>query len=102
MDRRHVVHGAAPEALAGLPRPDAVFIGGGLSLELLDWLRAHLPNGTRVVANPVTLASEALRTQAQGRHGGELLRITLAQAAPLGPRTGWRSSYPVMQWSAAL
>ncbi len=100
MDRLKVVQGAAPEALAGLAPPDAVFIGGGLSQELLDWLAAHLAPGTRIVANAVTLESEALLTRAQARLGGDLLRIELAQAAPLGGRTGWRASYPVVQWSA--
>lgn len=102
VDRLTVVQGTAPEVLAGLPAPDAVFIGGGLSRALLDWLEAHLPRGTRIVANAVTLESEALLTQARARLGGNLLRIELARAAPLGARTGWKSSYPVVQWSAQL
>lgn len=102
VDRLTVVHGAAPDALAGLPLPDAVFIGGGLTQALLDWLTAHLPGGTRIVANAVTLESEALLTEARARLGGDLLRIELAQTAPLGGKTGWKSSYPVVQWSAVL
>lgn len=102
VDRLTVVQGTAPEALAGLPSPDAVFIGGGLSRALLDWLAAHLPRGTRIVANAVTLESEALLTEARARLGGDLLRIELAQAAPLGARTGWKYSYPVVQWIAVL
>ncbi|SEJ71101.1 precorrin-6Y C5,15-methyltransferase (decarboxylating) [Cribrihabitans marinus] len=100
-DRLEVVEGAAPQALDERPAPDAVFVGGGLSAELLDWLSRHLP-GVRMVANAVTLESEALLIDWQARHGGELLRIELAQAAPLGPRRGWRASYPVVQWSGVL
>ena len=100
--RLKVVQGAAPAALAALAPPDAVFIGGGLSTDLLDWLATHLARGTRLVANAVTLQSEALLTHAQARLGGDLLRIELAQAAPIGARTGWKSSYPVVQWSAVL
>lgn len=102
VDHLIVVQGAAPEVLSDLPLPDVVFVGGGLKQALLDWLVAHLPEGTRIVANAVTLETEALLTQAHARLGGDLLRIELAQAAPLGARTGWKSSYPVVQWSATL
>ncbi len=101
-DRLHVIHGTAPEALSGLPRPDVVFIGGGLSADLLAWLRDALPAGTRLVANAVTLESEALLARWHEDLGGDLLRIELAQSAPLGPRRGWKSAYPVVQWSVTL
>ncbi len=99
MDRLVLQRGRAPEALAGLPAPDAVFIGGGLSPDLLAALWPVLPPGCRLVANAVTLESEALLTQAQSTHGGSLSRIELAEAAPLGARRGWKASYPVVQWS---
>ena len=99
MDRLVLVRGRAPEALAGLPAPDAVFIGGGLSAALLATLWQVLPPGCRLVANAVTLESEALLTQAQADHGGSLLRIELAEAAPLGAKRGWKAAYPVVQWS---
>lgn len=101
MDRLSVVHGAAPEALAGLPRPDAIFIGGGLSQALLDHLSAHA-TGARLIAHAVTLESEALLAQAQAAHGGDLMRIELAQAGAIGPRRGWKSAYPIVQWSVTL
>lgn len=101
-DRLEVVHGTAPEALTDLPLPDVVFIGGGLSSALLDWLRNTLPSGTRLVANAVTLESEAVLAQWHATHGGELLRIELAQASALGSRRGWKSAYPVVQWSVSL
>ncbi|MCE8508566.1 precorrin-6y C5,15-methyltransferase (decarboxylating) subunit CbiE [Ruegeria pomeroyi] len=101
-DHLRVVEGSAPEVLGSLGQPDAVFIGGGLSAALLEWLFAELPPGTRLVANAVTLESEALLAQWQAKKGGDLLRIELAQAAPLGPRRGWKSAYPVVQWSVTL
>lgn len=102
VDRLRIVEGRAPAALAGLPLPDVVFIGGGLSLELLDHLTAILAKGTRLMANAVTLDSEALLAVAQARLGGTLLRIELAEAAPLGRKRGWKASYPVVQWAVVL
>jgi precorrin-6Y C5,15-methyltransferase (decarboxylating) len=102
VDRLEVVVGIAPDAFPPGPLPDAVFIGGGLSEALLDTLWARLPAGTRLVANAVTLESEALLTRRHGQTGGSLLRIELADAAPLGNRYGWRARYPVVQWSVTL
>ena len=100
VDRLTVVEGRAPEVLAGAAPPDAVFIGGGLSQGLLDHLWLVLAPGTRVVAHAVTLESEALLAGWQQRAGGQLLRIDLAEAAPLGRRRGWRAAFPVVQWVA--
>lgn len=102
VDRLRVIEGRAPEALADLPTPDAVFIGGGLSAALLDWLYGQLLAGTRLVANAVTLESEALLIAGHRTRGGTLLRIDLSEAAALGPRTGWKAAYPVVQWSMVL
>ncbi|WP_406207271.1 precorrin-6y C5,15-methyltransferase (decarboxylating) subunit CbiE [Kitasatospora sp. NBC_01560] len=99
--RLRVATGAAPAALAGLPTPDAVFVGGGLTAPgLLDACWAALPPGGRLVANTVTLESEALLTEWYRRHGGELLRLAVAHAVPVGGFTGWRQAMPVTQWSA--
>ncbi|WP_282696342.1 precorrin-6y C5,15-methyltransferase (decarboxylating) subunit CbiE [Streptomyces sp. CC208A] len=95
-----VVTGPAPEALAGLPAPDAVFVGGGLTAPgLLDACWAALPPGGRLVANTVTLESEALLARWYGRHGGELIRLAVSAAVPVGGFTGWRAAMPVTQWS---
>ncbi|MGW9075513.1 precorrin-6y C5,15-methyltransferase (decarboxylating) subunit CbiE [Streptomyces kronopolitis] len=95
-----VVTGSAPEALAGLPVPDAVFIGGGLTAPgLLDACWAALPVGGRLVANTVTLESEALLAERYRRHGGELVRLAVSHAVPVGGFTGWRQAMPVTQWS---
>lgn len=97
VERLQVVTGRAPEALSGLAPPDAVFVGGGLGPELLEYLTG-LPGTPRLVANAVTLESEALLIAAQARHGGELLRIALSSVTPLGPKRGWKSAFPVVQW----
>ena len=99
VDRLRIVEGRAPEALAGLPDPQAVFIGGGASEAVLSHLWDVLPRGTRLVAHAVTIESEALFAQWQERAGGSLLRIELAEASPLGRKRGWKASYPVVQWS---
>ncbi|ETX28040.1 bifunctional cobalt-precorrin-7 (C(5))-methyltransferase/cobalt-precorrin-6B (C(15))-methyltransferase [Roseivivax isoporae] len=98
VDRLRVVEGTAPEALADLPAPQAVFVGGGLSDALVAALRAAAP-AARLVANAVTLEGEATLARWHERLGGELLRIELARAAPLGGYRGWRAAYPVVQWS---
>ncbi|MFF5723463.1 precorrin-6y C5,15-methyltransferase (decarboxylating) subunit CbiE [[Kitasatospora] papulosa] len=95
-----VVTGRAPAALAGLPVPDAVFIGGGLTAPgLLDTCWEALLPGGRLVANTVTLESEALLAEWYKRLGGELVRLAVAHAVPVGTFTGWRQAMPVTQWS---
>ncbi|MDJ0383700.1 precorrin-6y C5,15-methyltransferase (decarboxylating) subunit CbiE [Streptomyces sp. G-G2] len=95
-----VVTGAAPTSLVGLPAPDAVFIGGGLTAPgLLDAAWAALPVGGRLVANTVTLESEALLAQWYRRHGGDLVKLAVAHAVAVGGFTGWRQAMAVTQWS---
>ncbi|MYT91815.1 bifunctional cobalt-precorrin-7 (C(5))-methyltransferase/cobalt-precorrin-6B (C(15))-methyltransferase [Streptomyces sp. SID8359] len=96
----HVVTGPAPAALAGLDLPDAVFIGGGLTAPgLLDACWEALRPGGRLVANTVTLESEALLGERHRTYGGELTRLAVAHAVPVGGFTGWRQAMPVTQWS---
>ncbi|MEM9248890.1 MAG: precorrin-6y C5,15-methyltransferase (decarboxylating) subunit CbiE [Pseudomonadota bacterium] len=102
VDRLSVVEGAAPSALDGLPEPDAVFIGGGLSEALLADLTGRLRSGTRLVAHAVTLESEALLADWSAPRGGSLLRIELTKAAPLGSKRGWKGAYPIVQWQVTL
>ena len=99
---RYTLHPhAAPEGLETLPPPDAVFLGGGASEALLTRLWDILPPGTRLVANAVTLETEALLLTAAARHGGSLLRVELAEATPLGRKHGWRAALPIVQWSVS-
>jgi precorrin-6Y C5,15-methyltransferase (decarboxylating) len=101
-DRLRVVVGAAPEACVGLPTPAAVFVGGGGNAALHAALLPLLPAGTRLVANAVTLETEALLGQLHARHGGTLLRIDIAAAEPLGAMRGWAGGRPIVQWSVVL
>ncbi|MFH9239765.1 precorrin-6y C5,15-methyltransferase (decarboxylating) subunit CbiE [Streptomyces anulatus] len=95
-----VVTGPAPASLAELEAPDAVFIGGGLTAPgLLDACWEALRPGGRLVANTVTLESEALLARRHKAHGGELVRLAVAHAVPVGGFTGWRQAMPVTQWS---
>ena len=97
--RLRVVEGRAPEALRDLPPPDAVFVGGGGDGALYDALWPVLPEGCRLVANGVTLETEAQLAACHARHGGHLMRVDLAEAAPLGGFRGWTAARPVVQWS---
>jgi precorrin-6Y C5,15-methyltransferase (decarboxylating) len=92
---------SAPEALATLEAPDAVFIGGGLTTPgLVDTCFAALNAGGRLVANAVTLEGERVLASARAQHGGDLARFEVALAEPLGELTGWRPQRPVVQWAA--
>ncbi|MDZ4311102.1 MAG: precorrin-6y C5,15-methyltransferase (decarboxylating) subunit CbiE [Cypionkella sp.] len=93
------IEGSAAESLVGHPLPDAVFIGGGGNAALYDQLWQILPAGSRIVANGVTLETESLLAAQHAQRGGSLLRIDLAQAAPLGRMRGWDAARPVVQWS---
>ncbi|MBH5399758.1 precorrin-6y C5,15-methyltransferase (decarboxylating) subunit CbiE [Bradyrhizobium sp. CNPSo 4010] len=95
-----VIAGTAPEALAALEPPDAVFIGGGLDRAMFDAIWSRLSLGARLVAHSVTLETEALLGELHQRHGGELMRVEIAYAAPLGRYRSWEAARPVVQWSA--
>lgn len=95
-----VVEGTAPGALAGLPEPDAVFVGGGGSEPgVLDAAIAALKPGGVLVANAVTTELEGLLLDQHRQRGGTLSRIAIAHASPVGTMTGWRPAMPVTQWS---
>ncbi len=98
-DRISVIEGAAPAALAGLPEPQAVFIGGGADEAMLEAVWAETRSGTRLVANSVTLESEALFARWSSEKGGQLLRIELAEEKPLGSYRSWGPARPIVQWS---
>ena len=89
----------APEGLADLPQPDAIFVGGGVSIPAISTSLSALRPGGTLVAHAVTLESEAVLLDAYARHGGELVRISVARAEKIGDFTGWRPAMPVTQWS---
>ena len=95
-----VVEGQAPDALAGLDPPDAVFIGGGIASEgLVETCWQALPAGGRLVANVVTVQGESAVFHWHARLGGQLGRIAVSRGEAVGPFTGWRPLMPVTQWS---
>jgi precorrin-6Y C5,15-methyltransferase (decarboxylating) len=95
-----VVIGAAPEALAGLQEPAAVFVGGGVSAQgVLPACWAALSEGGRLVAHAVTLEAEAVLATWHARHGGTLTRVEIHRAAPIGRLTGWTPARPLTQWA---
>jgi len=94
-----IAEGEAPAALGGLPAPDAIFIGGGGSDPgVFDAAVDALRPGGRLVANAVTLEMEAVLLAAQARLGGELIRIEVSRAGPIGSMQGWKPAMPVTQW----
>lgn len=94
-----VVTGAAPEALAGLESPHAIFIGGGGSDPgVLDAAITALRPGGRLVANAVTLEMEQVLLAQHAERGGSLTRLALSRAEPLGSMTIWRPAMPLTQW----
>ena len=97
--RLELIDGTVPQVLAGLDAPDAIFIGGGLSVETFNAAWAALRPLGRLVANAVTLESEAILLELHKKHGGDLVKLSVARAEPVGPRTGWRPAMPVTQWS---
>ncbi len=95
-----VLHGRAPAALAGLDTPDAIFLGCGAGdSAVVEAALAALRPGGRLVVNAVTVASEAALLALHAVLGGELMRIGIARAEPLGGETGWRPAMPLTQWA---
>lgn len=94
--RMRAIAGRAPEALAGLPAPDAIFVGGGADAGLI----AALPPA-RLVVNAVTLETEALVAALQAQRGGSLTRLSIEEVAPLGRMRGWTPARTVTIWASA-
>jgi precorrin-6Y C5,15-methyltransferase (decarboxylating) len=94
-----VIEGTAPGALDRLPTPDAIFIGGGAGdAGMLDAAIRALRPGGRVVVNAVTLQTEALLLGRHSAFGGEVIRLAVSRARPIGEKTGWHAAMPVTQW----
>jgi precorrin-6Y C5,15-methyltransferase (decarboxylating) len=99
--RLGMIEGQAADVLAGLDAPDAIFIGGGASTPgLIDLCWDALPAGGRLIANVVTLEGEGALAEFRVRQGGELVRIAVSRAEPVGPFTGWKPLMTVTQLAA--
>ncbi|MEI6328826.1 MAG: precorrin-6y C5,15-methyltransferase (decarboxylating) subunit CbiE [Pseudanabaena sp. ELA645] len=95
----NIIAGAAPEVLQGLPIPDAIFIGGGLTVpDLLETCWDNLRSRGRLVANVVTLEGEQKLFQCQQKYGGTLTQISIKRAEAIGHFLGWKPMRPVTQW----
>jgi precorrin-6Y C5,15-methyltransferase (decarboxylating) len=96
-----MIEGEATGVLAQLDPPDAVFIGGGASTNgLLDLCWEALQPGGRLVVNAVTLEGEGALTAFRTANGGDLARVSISRAEPVGPFTGWKPSMPVTQFAS--
>ena len=76
-----------------------MFIGGGLSETTIATATEKLKPGGRLVAHVVTLESEAMLLAAHARYGGELVRLSVSRAEPIGDRSGWKPAMPIVQWA---
>jgi precorrin-6Y C5,15-methyltransferase (decarboxylating) len=92
---------AAPAALEGLARPDAVFIGGGASdADVTEACWAALPPGGRLVINAVTLETERAVLARHAGWGGRLVRIGIERLEPIGAMQGFAPARTVLQYRA--
>jgi precorrin-6Y C5,15-methyltransferase (decarboxylating) len=93
------IEGSAPDALAGLPTPNAIFLGGGgVDADLVALCAARLAPGGRLVANAVTIETQADVIARFGAMGGDLVQISVARASPVGRFHGFRPAMPILQW----
>ena len=96
-----VVEGEALSSFAGESAPpDAVFVGGGGRMPTLEAAYERLRSGGRIVAHSVTIETDGALGDADRRWGGQLIRIAIERAAPIGAFRGYRPSMTVTQWSA--
>jgi precorrin-6Y C5,15-methyltransferase (decarboxylating) len=95
-----VIHGEAPDALSGLtPRPETVFLGGGIARPgLIEACWRALEPGGRLVANAVTIEGEARLVDFRTQHGGDITRIAISRAEPVGRLSGFKPLMPVTQY----
>lgn len=98
-----VLVGESGALLDGLPDPDAIFVGGGATAAgVVDRCVARLRPGGRLVVHGVTLETERVLADARATHGGELTRLSVETAAPVGSFTGWTPARAVTQWSLVV
>lgn len=99
--RIKLVKGDAPAALAGLDRPDAVFIGGGMGdTGVFETSWEALRSGGRIVGNVVTLEGELHVIDLQEKYGGDLVRIDVSILSKVGQLRALKPRMSVLQWRA--
>ena len=96
--RLKIEHGLAPNSFISLPDPDAIFVGGGISIPgVLDECWQRLKPGGRLVANAVTIKSEYTLQKFYENYGGKLNRISISRATPIGSHVAWKPLNPITQ-----
>lgn len=90
-----IIEGEAPGALSDIETtPDAVFLGGGVSVSgLLGACWQALNPGGRLVANAVTIEAEQRLLAFQNECGGDLTRLAISRAHPIGGPVGTRTTF---------
>jgi precorrin-6B C5,15-methyltransferase / cobalt-precorrin-6B C5,C15-methyltransferase len=97
--RLFIFNGKAPEAYAGLPKPDAIFIGGGISDEgVFEGAWVALRSGGHLVANTVTLEGDRQLITLQENYGGDLVRMDVSTLTNVGDLRALRPRMSVLQW----
>ena len=99
LDNLSLHNGSNMEVIMTLKPPHAVFVGGGLTKELMKKLWAIVPRKTRFVANSVTLETETILQDALNEYGGNLIRFDISTARAIGSKNLWQPAYPITQWS---
>lgn len=88
-----------PDNVPALPRPDAIFVGGGVSVpHMLQWAYDQLRPDGRLVCNAVTTEGEAALLKAFHQWGGQLNRLSISRAEAIGGFHGFRPAMPVTQY----
>jgi precorrin-6Y C5,15-methyltransferase (decarboxylating) len=98
-ERLTIEHKKIEQITKDLPRPDAVFIGGGATSKIIDHLIKTLSKGGRLVINAVTLESQALLLEKYKKFGGNLKKINISNPKPIGIKTIWSAQNNIIQWS---
>ncbi len=94
----HIAPGHAPDALADLPDPHAVFIGGsgGSLREMLDAVWARLQPGGRLVASAVTEDSRVELHGFVGDREAQWTELSIARGERLAGQRVMRPYLPVL------
>ncbi len=96
-----VVIGGIADSLGSLgATPDAVFIGGGVEPATLRTCWEQLRSGGRLVVHSVTAESDVVLLAAHTEWGGELTRVGVEVAEPIGRLTGFKPARTVTAWAA--
>lgn len=96
-----VITGGIADSLGSLGAPpEAVFVGGGVEEPTLRRCWASLASGGRLVVHSVTAESDAVLLAARAEWGGDLTKVGVEVAEPIGRLTGFRPARTVTAWGA--